>query len=169
MIYFFFSFVLHFILFQTNTCLRSKIEKCSIPVFNLVHISIERDCLTEQSHLHWFPLISVKLLGQRQFDGDSLVDVMTFSVVVVMVVARSGILVTLRTESPFLLDLLTGSSFCSSKLTVRYAAPFDNNVLFSIHRHSVWFSKVNISISGWVTPLVATWKKYRKKTTIESF
>lgn len=135
------------------TCLRSMIEKCSIPVFNLIHISVDRDCPIGQSHLHSLRLICVKWFGHRQFTVDSVVVVIISSVVV-----RSGTLAgtTRRTESWLLLSLRGGSSFGSGEFSIRYASLFEESELFNTHRHSVWFSKVSSSISGWLTPLVAT-------------
>lgn len=134
------------------TCLRSLIEKCSIPVFNLMHMSVDRDCPIGQSHLHSFRLICVKWFGHRQFTVDSLVVVKIASVVVV----RSGTYAcTLRTEF-WLLMSRRGSSFGSGELSIRYASIFEVNELFNMHRHSVWFSKVSSSMSGWLKPLVAT-------------
>lgn len=78
------------------------IEKCSKPVFNFIHISMDRDGLDGQSHLHSLPLICVKLFGHRQFGVDSVDVVIAFSVVVM---AAGGP----RAEFGFLLSRRVGS------------------------------------------------------------
>lgn len=139
------------------TCLRSIIEKCSIPVFNLIHMSVvDRGCPTGQSHLHSFRLICVKWFGHRQFTVDSVVDVVVVAIIVSVVVRSGTITGTRRTGSWFMLDRRTGSSFGSSELSIRYASAFGDSELFNTHRQSVWFSKGSSSISGWLKPLVAT-------------
>lgn len=121
-----------FFLNMKNIHLRSMIEKCSRPSLSLVHVSMICtffvECFAMQSHLQ--PLNSVKWFGHRHFLGVSVV------VVTVILLKRS----TIST-------LDAGSSLESCESSIRIGIGLACTTLFSMHRHSVWFSKENSSIS----------------------